>query len=279
MNAATDPATSDTMSDAVPVEEVWRELVTVALLGTDRRDPPPLPAGVVADVVADAVRPDPASRMLAGVAAVAAARRAAFVPLPAAPTLQPPEPDERPMCPPAAAHTWATIVEEWPVLEDEWMLTVIAGGWRLAPDVLVAALDRHRNDPARRARAALAGGPGTAWLLDQLPELAGGARHSVPAEAVANLPELAIPPELADLVAADAHTFARRLAAGFAAGEFGAAHRAVLINLLARCRPEVLLDAADALTAVGSVLSLPLAELCRLRHRMLSELSGQAALA
>jgi hypothetical protein len=41
---------------------------------------------------------------------------------------------------------------------------------------------------------------------------------------------------------------------------------------MARCRPEVLPDAADALTRVGSVLSLPLADLCRLRHAMLEQL-------
>jgi hypothetical protein len=58
----------------------------------------------------------------------------------------------------------------------------------------------------------------------------------------------------------------------FDSAGLGPAHRAVLINLLARCRPEVLLDAADALTRVGSVLSLPLAELCQLRARMLDEL-------
>jgi hypothetical protein len=257
----------------------WRDLVTAALLGTERRSPPAPPVALVADVVDDVMAPDDAARMLATVAAVSAARRAAFRPLPPADPLQPPPADQRPLTPPVASATWRTIVGEWPVLEDEWMLTVIAGGWRLAPDVLVAALDRHRNDPVRRARAALAGGPGTAWLLEQLPELAGAERRSVPAEAVANLPELAIPTELAHLVAADALSFARRLAAGFDTGEFGAAHRAVLINLLARCRPAVLLDAADALTAVGSVLSLPLAELCRLRHRMLSELSGHVALA
>jgi hypothetical protein len=46
----------------------------------------------------------------------------------------------------------------------------------------------------------------------------------------------------------------------------------VLTNLLARCRPDVLPDAADALNRVGSVLSVPLAELARLRHAMLEQL-------
>jgi hypothetical protein len=178
------------------------------------------------------------------------------------------------MTPATASSTWRTIVAEWPVLEDEWMLTVLDTGQRLAPDVLVAALLRHRNDAVRCARVSLAGGSRSAWLIDHLPGLAPTSRRSVPADDVARLPELALPPELAELVAADAHTFVGRLAPQFEAGDFGAPHRAVLVNLLARCRPAVLPDIAEALVAAGTLLSLPLAELCRLRHAMLVELGA-----
>ncbi len=41
---------------------------------------------------------------------------------------------------------------EWPVLEDEWVLTVIERGMRLPPDVVVALLIRHRTDATRLAR-------------------------------------------------------------------------------------------------------------------------------
>ena len=46
------------MSDAQSgtLDDVWGALVSAALLGTDRRDPPALPDGLLADVVADAVR-------------------------------------------------------------------------------------------------------------------------------------------------------------------------------------------------------------------------------
>lgn len=262
------------MTEAVTVDGIWRELVTAALLGTDRRDPPDLGVDELGDVVADAVRPDAASRMLAAVGAVTAARRSAFLPLPPAAPLMGPPADPRPITPAAASATWREVVSEWPVLEDEWVLAVIAGGYRLAPDVLVEALLRHRTDTVRRARVALAGGPRAAWLIDHLPALAAAGSRTAPAEAVASLPELAIPPDLAELLPLDAHTFVRRLMPGFESGEYGQSHRAVLIHLLARCRPEVLPDTADALARVATGLSVALADLCHLRHRMLRELTA-----
>ena len=254
------------------LDAYWHELVTAALLGTDRREPPTPPAGPVADLVDDAVRPDGASRMLAAVSAVSAARRAAFVAGPPAAPLQPPEPDQRPCCSPAAVATWRTVVSEWPVLEDEWMLVVIRRGMRVPPDALVELLQRHRGDAVRRARAAIAGGPLAAWLVDHLPSLAATTKATAAAEAVAELPDLPVPPDLAHLVAADAHTFVRRLAQGFDAGEFGSPHRAVLVNLFARCRPEVLSNAASTLGRSDIGLALALADLAALRHRMLTEL-------
>lgn len=254
------------------LEGLWRELVTAALLGTDRREPPDPPPGGISDLVDDTVRTDPASRMLAIVGAVAAARRAAFIPLPVADPFQPPEADARLICPPGAAATWRTVIADWSVLEDEWMLSVIQRGFRLPPDVLVELLLRHRSDVVRRARVALAGGPLTAWLIGHVPELQGIGSRAAGAALVASLPDLAIPPELAALVDADAHTFVERIMSGFRAGEFGPAHRAVLVNLFARCRPAVLLDVADELTKFGYGQALACADLARLRHRMLTEL-------
>ncbi len=49
------------------LDEHWRELVTAALLGTERRSPPRPPVALVADVVDDGVAPDDAARMLATV--------------------------------------------------------------------------------------------------------------------------------------------------------------------------------------------------------------------
>jgi hypothetical protein len=255
------------------MNELWAELVTTALLGTDRRDPALGPDGAIADLVADAVRHDPAERMLAAVAATAAARRAAFVALGPASALQPPEPDARPVITPAAAATWRTVIAEWPVLEDEWMLTVLGNGWRLAPDVLVDALARHPRDPVRQARVARAGGPLAAWTIDHIPDLVGAPRRTVSADAALALPELPVPPELAELLGADAHTFARSIQP--IVDSATPAHRPVLVNLVARCRREVLPEAAEALAGRPFGLALALAGMCRLRHRMLIELSAR----
>lgn len=256
------------------VETLWRELVTAALLGTHRRDPPGLPPGPLADAVADALPPSPASRLLTSVGVVTAARRAAFVPLPPADPLQPAAPDPRPFCSTASVASWREVIAEWPVLEDEWVLTVVERGYRIPPDVLVELLQRHRPDPIRRARVALAGGPLTAWLSEHVPSLAAASKREPTAEAVVTVPDLAMPPELAELLSVDAHTFVGRLLPGFESLQYGASHKAVLVNLLARCRSEVLLDTADELSRVGYGLAFAMSDLCRLRHRMLTELVG-----
>jgi hypothetical protein len=261
------------MSD---LEAHWRELLTVALLGTDRRDPPAPLDGLMGDVVADAVRDQPSSRMLADVAVCAAVRRAAFVPGPPAGRLAPPADDPRPLCPPEAVAVWRELTENWPVLVDEWVLTVVQRGWGLPADVLVELLVATRRDPVRRARVMLAAGQVAEWMLDHMPHLRPpAARRGVvpPDDEVMSLPLLAVPPDLGPLLVADAHTFVARLLPGFHEGRVAAPHRPVLVNLVARCRPEVLVDAADALDTVdpsspSTGVAHLLADLARLRARL-----------
>ena len=120
------------------------------MLGTDRRDPP---SGPFDDLVADTLRAVPSERMLAQVAACTAVRRAGVLPGPPEDRLQPPPTDDRPACTPAAVERWYHVTTSWPVLEDEWMLTLITNGWRVAPELVPPVLWRHRSDPVRRARA------------------------------------------------------------------------------------------------------------------------------
>ncbi len=185
------------------VDELWTELVTTSLLGTDRRDPPE-PGGMIGDLVADTARTDPSARMLAAVAACTAVRRAGVRPADPIDPLAPPPIDDRPECVPAATDRWYHITTSWPVLEDEWMFTLVDHGWRLAAELVPPALHRHRRDPIRRARVMVAAGPLADWLLDHVPDLAprrrGAHCHRSRYERLGQLPDLPVPPELAPLL-------------------------------------------------------------------------------
>jgi len=272
--------TVEIQTTAVDLRASWAELVAVAMLGTDRRNPPE-PTGVIADVVDDTVRSSPSERMLAQVAATVAVRRAGVLPGPARPPVAGPDVDDRPVCVPAAAERWHHVVSSWHVLEDEWVLTLLTNGWRVPPDLVPELLTRHRSDPIRRARAELACGPLAGWLVGHLPELtARGAANTQPdpsADDVAELPLLPIPPDLEPLLFADGDQVARQLAAAIDSGTLVHAHRAVLINLVARMRADSLGAVATALEAIdGSSIGFPLAsvlaDLARTRERMLDEL-------
>jgi hypothetical protein len=162
------------------------------------------------------------------------------------------------------------------------LVTLVANGWRVPPDLVPELLARHRTDPTRRARAERACGPLAGWLVGHLPELAArgaaSARTDPPGDDVAELPALPIPADLEPLLSADGSVVARQLVGAIDAGAFVHAHRAVLINLIARMRPDGLEDVAASLGSVdgGSIgfpLASVLADLALSRRRMLDELS------
>lgn len=265
----------------VDLRTSWDALVAVAMLGTDRRNPPE-PTGLIADVVDDTVRATPSERMLAQVAATVVVRRAGVLPGPSRAPIAGPDVDDRPVCVPAAAERWHHVISSWPVLEDEWMLTLLINGWRVPPDLVPEILVRHRADPIRRARAELASGPLAGWLVGHLPELAArGAATTRPvssAEGIAELPSLPISPELEPLLFADADQVARQLARAIDSATLVHAHRAVLVNLVARMRFDSLGAVATALetidgSSIGFALASVLADLARTRERMLDELT------
>ena len=259
--------------------EHWHDLVTVALLGTDRRDPPDPPPGVFADVVADAVAPTPSARMLTAVGACVAARRAGLRPRPPAPALVRPAADERALLPASAARRWWRSIPAWPVLEDEWLAVTERGGWRLPPDVLVGLLRRHRTDAARRARVVRMGGPVVPWLLELQPHLRSSVTRREPPGIDDPLPGLAVPPELVGLLDAGADVVVPAVLEGLRAGVYDHTHRAVLVNVVARMRIHALAPLAAALRAPDDVphtvagLCHSLADLAATRAHMLAELS------
>ena len=142
---------------------------------------------------------------------------------------------------------------------------------------------RHRTDPIRRTRAELACGPLAGWLVGHLPELAArgaaSARPDPVPDEVAELPPLPIPPDLEPLLSADGKVVARQLARQRSiGGSLVHAHRAVLVNLIARMRPGSLDPVASALervdgASIGFPLASVLADLARTRQRMLDELA------
>jgi hypothetical protein len=268
------------------VADAWDELVTAALLGTDRRDPPELPAGPLADTVADALRPTPQGRLLAAVAAITVARRSGATPLPPHAALQPPEPDLRPLLPSGAVERWQAIVSEWPVLEAEWLAVAAASGWRPAADVLVGLLRRHRRSRVLADAVLAWGGALAGWLVDNVPDLApADARPLPPTGAARALP---VPARLEPLLDGPAEPLATALAEGLAAGEYRWSHRAVLLNVAARVRPECLAGIVATLSSGRERLgadgadSAPLAlwealiELAVVRRAMLDELRPPA---
>lgn len=259
------------------IEQYWREMVTVALLGTDRRDPPVPPTGGLADLAADDPQPTPSQRLLQQVAACTVVRRAGVVAGPPVATVAPPVEDARPVTPPSATVTWRRVIADWPLLEDEWVLAVIRNGRRLAPDVVPSLLARHRADATRHARVLVAAGPLGDWMIEWSPRLACSSKQRPVAELMAELPELPIVPELLPLLAGPPAQAARALADGLTNAVFGTAHRAVLVNLLARVQPASLPAIAQALDRVNPSspsigVAFALADLAHLRHHMLTEL-------
>ena len=264
----------------------WETLVTVALLGTDRRDPP-AGATVIDELVDDTQRARPAARLLAQAAAVTAARRAGARPgAPEAPFVPPP-PDDRPACPSAAADRWRHVVAVWPVLEDEWLAAVIAGGWRIEPVLVPALLLRHQRDMARLALVDVAAGPLARWLVDvddELGDALGARLERLTPRSTLALPALPIPDALARWREQDLASVAGNLLAGLRSGQLAASHRTVLVNLVARLTPDVdgLRHLADALSRLDPLdpavsLATALADLAATRASMLDELAPATA--
>lgn len=255
--------------------DYWEQLVTCAMLGSDRREPPQPPPGPFADLAADDPQPAAAERMAQQIAAVAVARRSGLRPESGPAPTAAPDVDERPPTPPAASHRWRELVARWPVLEDEWLVAVLAFGWRLSPELVPALLRRHRTHPLRTARVLAAAGPLAGWLVDQMAELAPTAvvaRASADRWALMSLPDLPIPPDLALLVRAGddapgSDEVVAALCEPVRHGRVPAAHLRALANVVARVP-------LGALPAIAAALDThPLGEMAAMRAAMIADLN------
>ena len=114
-------------------------------------------------------------------------------------------------------------------------------------------------------------------MIDWSPRLACTAKLPPVAEQLGEVPDLPIVPELVPLLSAPPTEVARTLVAGLSSARLGSAHRAVLVNLVARVEPASLPAIARGLDRVDPSspsigLAFALADLTRLRQHMLTEL-------
>lgn len=152
----------------------WEDLVTAALLGTDRRPPP----------VRTQDKDAPAA-LLDAAAVQTVRRRAGLSPAPAA---RPPEPaaeDPRPLVPPSARRRLATLLTEHPgagsggrrgavpdlmELLPQWLALANERGFAAPPELLPALLNAARGRTDLRPQALAFAGPRALWLARLNPD-------------------------------------------------------------------------------------------------------------
>ncbi|QYX77954.1 DUF5691 domain-containing protein [Streptomyces akebiae] len=151
----------------------WEDLVTTALLGTDRRTPPGAVSGREAPVA------------LLDAAAVATVRRRAGIrPVRAAKRPAPVAPDPRPPLPPAATRRLTTLLADRPgtgggrrgaapdlmELLPQWLALANAHGYAAPPEVLPALLDAARGRTDLRPAVLAFAGARALWLARLNPD-------------------------------------------------------------------------------------------------------------
>ncbi|MGW4046826.1 DUF5691 domain-containing protein [Streptomyces sp. NPDC004721] len=156
-----------------PATGAWEELVTTALLGTDRRMPPGGAPGRTAPVA-----------LLDAAAVQTVRRRAGLRPASAARRPEPAPEDPRPPLPAAAARRLAALLADRPgaaggrrgtapdlmELLPQWLAAANAHGYAPPPEALPALLDAARGRTDLRPAALAFGGPRALWLAGLNPD-------------------------------------------------------------------------------------------------------------
>ncbi|WP_128379128.1 DUF5691 domain-containing protein [Streptomyces cavernae] len=161
-------------SDSAAAPVLWEELVTAALLGTDRRTPPVEAAGRDAPVA-----------LLDAAAVQTVRRRAGLRPAPAAPRPEPAAVDTRPLLPPAAARRLTMLLSDRPAtggggrrgsapdlmeLLPQWLALANERGFAPPPEALPPLLDAARGRTDLRPAALRFAGPRALWLARLNPD-------------------------------------------------------------------------------------------------------------
>ncbi|WP_067278334.1 DUF5691 domain-containing protein [Streptomyces jeddahensis] len=152
----------------------WEELVTAALLGTERRTPPVVYAGR-----------DAPTALLDAAAVQTVRRRAGLRPAAAATPPEPAGQDPRPPLPPAARRRLAMLLADRPgagsggrrgtapdlmELLPQWLATANEHGYAAPPELLPALLDAARGRTDLRPQALAFAGPRATWLARLNPD-------------------------------------------------------------------------------------------------------------
>jgi hypothetical protein len=146
--------------------------VATALLGTQRRPVPALPAALPHPQEAPGGGGDQAGRLLAQAALLAVRRRAGHRPGSAEPVAPAPA-ETAPVVPPAAARRLERVLAgEQSGLLPEWLAAAAAAGYRVPAATLPDLLDRGRLDRALRPYLARAAGHRAMWLALRNPDWA-----------------------------------------------------------------------------------------------------------
>lgn len=173
----------------------WDELVTTALLGTDRRPAlPEMPAWAYgARSETDAVPRGVAAAQLLSVAARYRCVRRAIRELPTAPAPPAPPRDERPSAPASAQRLLGELLTgpARPELVDIWLRAAVAEGVTLAAEDWVPVIElAGRSRALDRGTLAAALGPTGLWFVNQNPAWAAVARHLEAASAAEPVAEV-----------------------------------------------------------------------------------------
>ncbi|GAA5212781.1 DUF5691 domain-containing protein [Streptomyces thinghirensis] len=174
MRAEGDRMTRTPVPADAPVPGLWEELVTSALLGTDRRTPPGCEPG-----------PRAPAALLDAAAAETVRRRAGLCPARAARRPEPAPEDPRPPLPAAAAHRLTMLLTDRPgtagggrrgtapdlmELLPQWLATANARGFAAPPQAVPALLDAARGRTDLRPAALTFAGPRALWLARLNPD-------------------------------------------------------------------------------------------------------------
>ncbi|MEU6224006.1 DUF5691 domain-containing protein [Streptomyces sp. NPDC047042] len=175
MNGSRVSAPEESPSVGTPAASAWEELVTAALLGTERRTPPGCPPGRQAPVA-----------LLDAAAVETVRRRAGLRPARAARRPEPAAPDPRPSLPPAAARRLALLLADQPgtpggsgrrdtapdlmELLPQWLAAANAHGFAAPSHTLPALLDAARGRTDLRPAALAFAGPRVLWLARLNPD-------------------------------------------------------------------------------------------------------------